>query len=134
MCPAYQARPRRSGGHAGGGGLTRAEFLHKIGWLLCWCSANGIDVICFTFYRTPEQQKIEFDAGRSTLLHGKHQDWLAMDFALWDDIDADGNVDKDEIRWKNDPRYTEMGIYWESLGGTWGGRWESLNDIYHFEG
>jgi len=114
--------------------MNRTEFLHKIGRLLCWCADNDISIICFTFYRSPEQQKIEYDAGRSKVLHGKHQDWLAMDLALWDDADMDGIVDKDEIRWKDDPRYTQMGEQWESVGGTWGGRWKDLHDIYHFEG
>ena len=114
--------------------MTRSEFLHNIGKLLVWCKDYEVDLVCFTFFRSQEQQQIEVDAGRSRTLNSKHTKWLAMDFALWDDVDEDGSVDKDELRWKNDPRYASMGEYWESLGGTWGGRWASLNDIYHFEG
>ncbi len=111
--------------------MNRAQFLYNLGLLLVWCESKDISLICFTFYRSPEQQKIEYDAGRSRVLHGKHQDWLAIDLALWDDLDKDGRVDKDEIRWKNDPRYLQMGEYWESLGGTWGGRWKNPHDPYH---
>lgn len=116
--------------------MNKFEFLYNIGLLIAFCKDKGIKVICFTFYRSPEQQAIEVEAGRSKVTHSKHQDWLAMDFALWDDLDADGNVDNNEIRWSDDPRYTQMGEYWESLGGTWGGRWKKsgFNDIYHFEG
>ena len=114
--------------------MNKFEFLYNIGQLMAYAKEKDIKVICFTFYRSPEQQKIEYDAGRSRTLRGKHQDWLAMDLALWDDVDGDGTVDKDELRWRDDMRYTILGTKWELLGGIWGGRWKSPHDIYHFEG
>ena len=38
------------------------------------------------------------------------------------------NVNKNEI-----PDYEEAGRIWESLGGTWGGRWKKSPDNPHFE-
>lgn len=114
--------------------MTRAEFLRKISLFIMEMGLKGYEFICFTFYRSPEDQLKEFEAGRSHVKFGKHQQWLAMDLCLWDDLDGDGNIDRDELRWKNDPRYTEMGKEWEKMGGTWGGRWKGLNDVYHFEG
>jgi hypothetical protein len=108
-------------------------FLFNFGRLLLKAYELGIQVIAFTFYRSPEDQIKEFEAGRSRKIDGLHQRWLAIDLAIVDDFDKDFVVDKDEIRWSNDPRYTTLGQYWESLGGVWGGRWKDPHDIYHFE-
>lgn len=114
--------------------MDRWEFLYNIGKLLIYAQEQDIKLICFTFYRSPEAQLKEYNAGKSHVKFGKHQKWIAMDFAVWEDIDSDGNVDVDEIRWNKNPKYTLLGNYWKSLGGIWGGDWQSLNDIYHFEG
>jgi len=104
-----------------------------VGLLLVFASIKGISVICFTFWRSVEDQIKEFEAGRSRVRFGKHQMWLAMDFALVDDLNEDLIVDRGEIRWKMDPRYQVLGLFWESIGGVWGGRWKDPVDIYHFE-
>lgn len=114
--------------------MDRGEFLYSLGKLLVYAQEQGIKVIAFTVYRSPEDQLKEYNAGRSQVKVGKHQKWLAIDLAIWEDMDEDGNVDKDEIRWNNDPRYSILGNYWKSIGGIWGGTWISLKDIYHFEG
>jgi len=108
-------------------------FLVNVGRLLLKAHELGIPVIVFTFYRSPKDQWNEFNAGRSRTTEGLHPRWLAIDLALWEDMDKDGTVDKDEIRWKMDPRYTILGQYWEFLGGVWGGRWKDPFDPYHFE-
>jgi len=113
--------------------MNRMEFLRKIGLFLGYAHKQDIKLICFTFYRSPEDQLKEYNAGRSHVKFGKHQKWLAMDFAIVDDLNFDGVVDKDEIRWGNSPRYLLLGEFWEEIGGFWGGRW-TLKDIYHFEG
>jgi hypothetical protein len=111
----------------------RWVFLLNVGRLLLKAHELGIPVIIFTFWRSPEDQVKEFYAGRSRTISGLHPRWLAIDLALWDDMDKDGTVDKVEIRWERDPRYTTLGQYWESLGGVWGGRWKDPYDPYHFE-
>jgi hypothetical protein len=111
----------------------RWKFLSRIGLLFIFAYFKGINIICFTFYRSPEDQVFEFKAGRSRTAVGKHPQWLAVDLAVVDDIDADLVVDKEEIRWSMDPRYESLGSFWESIGGTWGGRWEDPKDPYHFE-
>ena len=111
----------------------RWVFLVNVGKLIRRAYELGIPVIIFTFHRTPEDQRKEFEAGRSRTLDGLHPLWLAVDLALWDDVDKDGRVDVNEILWNNDPRYTTLGQYWESLGGVWGGRWKDPCDPYHFE-
>ncbi len=108
-------------------------FLVNLGRLLLKALELRIPVMIFTFYRSPEDQLKEFLGGRSRTQKGMHPLYLAVDLAVWDDMDGDKIVDKDEIRWSDDPRYTTLGQYWESLGGVWGGRWKDPHDIYHYE-
>ena len=111
----------------------RWKFLFMVGALFLFCLVKGINVICFTFHRSSEDQLKEYSAGRSRTKTGKHPQWLAIDFAVVDDADRDLVVDKEEIRWSKDPRYEILGLFWESIGGTWGGRWKDPKDPYHFE-
>lgn len=120
--------------------MTRLEFLVESARFEVWAYEQaGIPIACFTFYRSPEEQKKEYDAGRSSLLFGNHQRWLAKDYCVVVDEDKDWVVDKDEIRWScnvkdpNDP-YVVLGTEWERRGGGWGGRWKVPFDPYHFEG
>ena len=104
-----------------------------VGLLLVFAWFKGIKIICFTFWRSPEDQLKEFAAARSRTPTGKHPRWLAIDFAIVDDEDSDLVVDKEEIRWSTDPRYEILGVFWESIGGIWGGRWKDPRDQFHFE-
>lgn len=111
----------------------RWKFLSMVGFLFVFAWFKGIKLICFTFYRSQEDQLIEFKAGRSRTPTGLHPRWRAIDLAILDDMDDDLIVDKEEIWWSNDPRYEILGSFWESIGGTWGGRWKDPRDLYHFE-
>lgn len=111
----------------------RFIFLVNIGRLFLKARELCIPFIVFTFFRSGRDQLDEFRAGHSRVEFGKHQQWLAIDIAIWDDLDEDQVIDKDEIRFNNDPRYQILGEYWESLGGVWGGRWKDPHDPFHFE-
>lgn len=107
----------------------RTEFLQKIAMLIVRAELGGIPLICFYFHRTAEDQNRLFKEHKSncdgyTKL-SKHQLWLAMDFVILDDAGI--------CVWDHESRYEILGEIWESYGGTWGGRWDSLKDIYHFE-
>ena len=104
----------------------RIKFMKLIGKLLCYADEQGIDVICYSFHRTQKQQDLLYEWGKSKVRRSKHQDWLAMDLAV---------VKGGEVVWERIPEYDKLGEYWESLDPecVWGGRWKSLEDIYHFE-
>lgn len=55
--------------------------------------------------------------GASKNMNSKHLEGLASDFCFLDDLEDDGT-----INWKPD-KYKELGEFWESLGGEWGGRY-----------
>lgn len=88
-----------------------------------------IHFIVTDFHRTASRQKELYDAGKSKCdgvnHRSKHQDWLAIDICI---VNEDG-----ALVWNRSETYEKLGKQWKALGGIWGGDWESLNDIYHFQ-
>lgn len=104
--------------------VERVKFAAMAGSLLDWAYSQQISVIVTDWDRSQEEQDRLFVEGKSKVQHSKHQDWLAIDLCL---------VKNGTLIWEECDEYTRLGEYWESIGGTWGGRWSSLHDIYHFE-
>ncbi len=102
----------------------RVKFFQEISELISHFKVAGVDFMATCFYRTQCEQAVLFAQGKSKTLQSKHTEWLAIDFVL---------VRYGQLIWKEDPEYKKMGEFWKSMGHTWGGDWESLGDIYHFE-
>jgi hypothetical protein len=89
----------------------QSRFALMASHLIMWAFANGFEVTFGDAYRAP------------TCIHGHksslHRKRLAIDLNLF----KDGNY----LTETED--YEPLGIYWESLGGYWGGR---FNDGNHF--
>ena len=107
----------------------RIEFFKNFASLTTVSASSGIDFLVTCFYRSPEEQRQKFDEGKSQCdgytKKSRHQLWLAIDVVLIDD--------DSQCVWAHVPEYDTMGQMWEAMGGEWGGRWESLGDIYHFQ-
>ena len=92
--------------------------VHETGWGLTFGEV----------FRTPEQQKIYFDSGKSKTMQSLHLSRLAVDFNFF--TYADGKVvlqsDKKSLQW--------IGDYWEKLDkkNKWGGNW-NFTDCPHFQ-
>lgn len=110
--------------------LRRTEFNRLFGLLSVFADLHGIMFIHdqYGYYRTVEQQRELFDAGKSkcdgVIKRSKHQDHLARDLYVVNE--------RSEIIWADAP-YETLGLYWESLGGTWGGHFGGFKDIFHYE-
>ena len=110
--------------------LLRAEFNAMFGKLTVFATDNNIKFIhgVDSYYRTQVQQKALFDEGKSkcdgTKILSKHQSHLARDIFVIND--------KSEIVWADAP-YWILGVYWEKLGGKWGGSFGGFKDIFHYE-
>jgi peptidoglycan L-alanyl-D-glutamate endopeptidase CwlK len=92
-------------------------------------------------YRTPEQQKIYFDIGRSKTMDSRHLQRLAVDFNIFKDgvilFQDKNNYEKDVLSCK------VLGDFWLSLNTSnrWGADWDKdgnplndkFRDPYHFE-
>ena len=102
----------------------RVDFFRAIAFLIGQLDSEGIKMMPTCFHRTSDEQLTLYNQGKTKVLHSKHQDWLAIDLVL---------VKDGELVWERTPEYEKAGERWEMVGGVWGGRWKSLNDIYHFE-
>ena len=107
----------------------RIKFMQKFAQLVQFAKVYGIEFIITDFNRTASRQKELYDAGKSKCdgvnSRSKHQDWLAIDICIVKENDV--------LVWNRTADYEKLGKQWKVLGGIWGGDWESLNDIYHFQ-
>ena len=109
----------------------RVRFLYLLGKLFNYAEEHEIELICFTFYRSPEQQLQEFIKGKSKIKsEGPHQKWTAVDLAIIESGKALFDDSKATI-----DKYTELGTYWKQLDTSciWGGDFNFAKDVYHFE-
>lgn len=102
----------------------RIQFFKNICLLITQLSNEGISVIPFSFYRSPEEQVVLFQQGKSKVRFSKHQQWLAIDLVI---------VKDGKPVWNYIKEYDRIGEIAESLGLKWGGRWSNPKDIYHIE-
>ena len=102
----------------------RVKFFQEISALVVELAGYHLEFMPTCFYRTQIEQVSLFNQGKSKTLNSKHTEWLAIDLVL---------VKFGQLVWKEDPAYKKAGDLWKSMGHVWGGDWESLGDIYHFE-
>jgi len=111
-------------------------MLRKLALLTFYAEAKGIRFNLTEFHRTDERQAELYARGRTapgdivTNCDGitklsKHQSWEAVDIVI---VLEDGRHTLQHV-----PEYDILGKLWEQIGGTWGGRFTSFFDIYHFE-
>lgn len=110
----------------------RRVFLFLAAHLEIFAERRGLPLLCFTFWRSPEDQAKAKAEGKSTKLRGYHQLWQAKDYVL---LNAN-----DKPLWAFDPEnaadpYFTLGHAWERMHPetVWGGRWKEPIDPYHFQ-
>lgn len=100
-------------------GQKQRRFTRLIGLLIEYAYQNGYELTFGDAYRDPRDhgqfgEKKSYGAARSV-----HKQRLAVDFNLF----------KNGKWLQATEDFTKLGEYWESLGGSWGGR---FNDGNHF--
>ena len=108
-------------------------FLSDVARLISKAHDLGFQISAGEMWRTPEQQKIYFDSGRSKTMDSNHIKRLAVDLNFFKDGKLIG--DKGTLQ--------PIGEWWESLNpqNRWGGSWRGLVengksnfvDLPHFE-
>lgn len=96
-------------------------FVSLIAQLITWANDKGYRLTFGEAYRTPEQAKLNAKSGAG-IANSLHTQRLAVDFNLF--INGEWQT-KSEA-------FLPLGEYWESLGGSWGGRFKSNPDGNHF--
>ena len=102
----------------------QAVFHRHLARLILWAYDQGIEVFIAELYRDPSRQLMLYNQGKSKTLRSLHLQGLAADlFVIRNQVPILRDVEE----------YHVLGRKWEEWGGVWGGRWTSLNDIFHFE-
>ena len=96
-------------------------FTRLIAQLILWADEKGYRLTFGEAYRTPEQAALNAKKG-SGISNSLHTKRLAVDLNLF----INGRYQTDSAA------YLPLGEYWESLGGSWGGRFKSRPDGNHF--
>jgi predicted chitinase/peptidoglycan hydrolase-like protein with peptidoglycan-binding domain len=108
----------------------QAVFLLHVSELIRKASELGFLTSGGELYRTPEQQALHVQHGRSKTMKSLHLKRLAVDLNFFREA-PDGTLkltyDRDELQ--------VLGAFWESLdpANRWGGNWTSFKDAPHFE-
>ncbi|MCP2230150.1 M15 family metallopeptidase [Erwinia aphidicola] len=96
-------------------------FTALVAQLINFAGENGMRLTFGEAYRTPEQARI--NAGKGTgISNSLHTQRLAVDFNLF--INGEYKTRTED--------YRALGEFWESIGGSWGGRFKSNPDGNHF--
>ena len=90
-----------------------------VSYLLKYCHEEGFVVTLGEAWRSPDEAARLARAGKG-IVKSKHCCRLAIDICLF----------RHGLYLEESKDYEKAGIYWETLGGTWGGRWSDGN---HFE-
>lgn len=103
----------------------QADFLLDVARLINQATAMGFVVTGGELFRTPEQQKIYMETGRSKTMNSNHLKRCAIDLNFFEG----GKLIYDI------PKLKPVGDFWESLHpkNSWGGNWKSFKDVPHFE-
>ncbi|MHC9057792.1 M15 family metallopeptidase [Pantoea sp. y20] len=96
-------------------------FAVMIANLILWASDKGLRVTFGEAYRTPEQARLNAGSGKG-IANSLHTQRLAVDLNLF----ING------VYQEKSEAYLPLGEYWESQGGSWGGRFKSRPDGNHF--
>jgi hypothetical protein len=102
-------------------GEMQRKFAKMIGQLIAWAYANKFELTFGEAYRTPEQAALNAKSGAG-IAHSLHTDRLAVDLNLFTPIG---------VYHGDTAAYEPLGVYWESIGGAWGGRFTKA-DGNHF--
>jgi hypothetical protein len=99
-------------------------FVLDLARLITYAANMGYVITTGEGWRSPEQQRIYVNSGRSKTMKSRHGDRLAWDGNFF----LDGKP-------CTAAQITPLGEYWESLSpqNEWGGRWKSIVDGPHFQ-
>lgn len=118
--------------------MTRREQLNKFNHDICilfaYAERHGIPIRAGEWYRSPQRAEANASMGIG-IKNSKHIKSLALD--VWIDPDGKHPVFHGDTRFKDAEKlYFQLGVFWESMGNKWGGRFKMPNgnyDVYHFE-
>lgn len=97
-------------------GQMQRRFTPMVAKLIFKAYEMGYELTFGEAYRTPEQAKLNAANGKG-ISNSLHTDRLAIDLNLFNR----------GVYMTETAAYKPLGEYWESIGGTWGGRFKDGN-------
>lgn len=97
-------------------GDKQRRFTRMVALLIQYAYEIGYELTFAEAYRTPEQAQRNAEAGTG-IANSLHTDRLAVDFNLF----------KDGRYLTETEDHRKLGEFWESIGGSWGGRFGDGN-------
>lgn len=97
-------------------GEKQREFPLMVAALITWAYEHGYEITFGEAYRTPEQAALNAANG-SGVANSLHTQRLAIDLNLF----------KDGVYLTDTKDHEPLGLEWERLGGSWGGRFGDGN-------
>ena len=92
-------------------GQKQRRFTLMVSELIRWAYDHGFELTFGEAYRTPEQAALNAKSGTG-IGNSLHTQRLAVDLNLF----------KDDVYLRESAYYLLLGEKWESMGGSWGGR------------
>lgn len=99
-------------------GQKQRKFTRMVADLIVWAYDQGYELTLGEAWRTPEQAALNAKSGKG-IVNSLHGDRLALDLNLF----------KNGVFLTTTEDHRQLGEFWESIGGTWGGR---FNDGNHY--
>lgn len=97
-------------------GQKQRLFTRMVAQLIAFAYEQGFELTFGEAYRTPEQAALNAKSGKG-IAKSLHTDRLAIDLNLF----INGEYQQ------TSEAYTPLGEFWESIGGSWGGRFSDGN-------
>ena len=94
-------------------GEKQRKFTRMVADLIIWAYDHGFELTWGEAWRTPEQAVLNAASGKG-IAASLHTERLAVDLNLFKD---------GKFLSKTEDHYP-LGEYWESIGGSWGGRFK----------
>lgn len=98
-------------------GQKQRRFVRMVADLIVWAYENGYELTLGDGYRDPRLHGIMGESRGYGHPYSNHKIRLAIDFNLF----------KDGKFLETTDAHRPLGEYWESMGGTWGGRFRDGN-------
>lgn len=98
-------------------GQKQRHFTRLVGLLIEYAYQNGYELTFGDAYRDPRVHGAVGEKKSYSSANSVHKERLAVDFNLF----------KDGVWLQKTEDFTQLGEYWESLGGSWGGRFQDGN-------
>lgn len=92
-------------------GAKQRQFTRMVAELIEWAYAHGYELTFGEAYRTPEQAALNARSGAG-ISNSLHTLRLAVDLNLF----------REGVWLTTTEAHRPLGEYWESIGGSWGGR------------